>query len=140
MVATLRSVGAVAAGIAVAFVLVVAVEAFSAVVHPFPEGFEGTREEVVRQVELYPAWVLAVVLPAWGLTAFAGAWTAGRLGNRGTAAFVGVLLLAALILNIAQLPYPIWFEVGSVLAIAAAVVYAYRLSSRRAATAMQVTA
>lgn len=139
MVTILRSVGAVAGGIAVALVLVVAVEVFSGIVHPFPEDFEGTHEEIVRHVELYPAWVLAVALVAWGFTALAGVWTAGRLGNRGTAAFLGLLLLSALILNIVQLPYPIWFEVASVIAIAAAAVYGHRLSNRHAITATKVT-
>ncbi len=133
----LRSVGAVAAGIAVAFALVVAVEMLSWIAHPFPEGFQGTPEEISRHVTLYPAWVLAAALVAWGFTAFAATWTAGRLGNRGTAAFLGLLLVSAVMLNISQLPYPIWFEIGSVTAIAAAAVYGYRLSGRRAITATE---
>lgn len=139
MVTVLRTVGAVAAGIVVALVLVVAVEMFSGIVHPFPEDFGGTHEEVARHVELYPAWVLAAALVAWGFTAFAATWTAGRLGNRETAAFLGLLLLSAVILNIVQLPYPIWFKVASVIAVAAAAVYGYRLSSRRAITATKAT-
>lgn len=135
----LRAVGAVAAGIAVAFVLVIAVEMLSNAVHPFPEDFGGTHEEIARHVELIPSWVLAVAVVAWGFTAFAGTWTAGRLGNRGTAAFLGLLLLSAVILNIVQLPYPIWFKVASLIAVAAAAVYGYRLSSRRAITVTTVT-
>src|SRR5690606_34510855 len=46
----LRSAGAVVAGLAVTFVLIAAVELFSVAVHPFPEGFGGSREEIARHV------------------------------------------------------------------------------------------
>lgn len=59
----LRSVAGALAGLLLAFVLVIAVEAFSAVVHPFPDDFGGTHEEVCRHVERYPAGVLAAVVP-----------------------------------------------------------------------------
>jgi hypothetical protein len=127
----LRSAGAVAAGLAVTVALAVAVEALSAVVHPFPEDFTGTPEEVARHVEHYPAWVLALVVPVWGLAAFAGAWTAGRLGNRRSALIVGVVIVAALVLNISMLPYPLWFKAACLIAVPAAIVCGARLSSRR---------
>jgi hypothetical protein len=129
----LRSVGAVAAGIAVAFVLAIAVELFSSLVHPFPAGSGGTFEEICEHVARYPAWVLAVVVGAWGLTVFVSTWTAGRLGNRACAAVVGLLLLAAVFYNVALLPYPIWFEIVVVIAIALAGAWACRLSGRRTA-------
>ncbi|HEX2518177.1 MAG TPA: hypothetical protein VHK04_01370, partial [Castellaniella sp.] len=57
------------------------VELFSAVVHPLPEDFGGTTEELCRHVERYPPWVLALVVPAWAVTALVGTWTAKRMGN-----------------------------------------------------------
>ena len=60
---------------------VIAVELFSAVVHPFPAGFGGTKEEVCQHVERYPQWVLGVIVPAWAISAFAGIWTARSIGN-----------------------------------------------------------
>lgn len=120
MLIVLRFLGALAAGLAVAFGVVVAVEMISAVVHPFPEQFGGSSEEMHQHVANYPAWFLAVVVPMWGAAAFAGAWIAGRLGNRGAALLVGLLLVAAVILNISMLPYPIWFEISSVAVVAIA--------------------
>jgi hypothetical protein len=114
----------------VAFVLVVAVELFSAVVHPLPEDFGGTTEEMCRHVERYPHWVLAVVVAAWAVTAFAGTWTARRLGNLWSFAIVGLLLLAALVFNISKLPYPMWFKIVNLLVIPAAIVAGGRLSTR----------
>lgn len=124
MKVVLRSFAAVLAGLAVLLLAVMAVEAFSAVVHPFPEGFGGTKEEICRHVERYPAWVLAVVVPLWGFAAFAGVWAAGRIGSSASAAIVGLILLAALACNLAMLPYPAWFKIANLGAIPIAVIYA----------------
>jgi hypothetical protein len=135
MAKALRSLGAIAAGITVAFILVVAVEFFGAVVHPVPADFKGTMEEMCLHVERFPHWVLALVVPAWAGTAFASTWIAGRLGNRFCALFIGLLLLAAVIFNVSMLPYAIWFKILTLLAVPAAIVLGDRLSIRREAPA-----
>jgi hypothetical protein len=123
----------------VAFALVVAVELFSAVVHPLPPDFNGTTEEMCQHVERYPNWVLAVVVPAWAGTAFASTWIAGRLGNRGCTVFVGLLLLTGVIFNVSMLPYPIWFKIACLTVIPIAIVAGLYLSSRRNAAALNIT-
>jgi hypothetical protein len=130
-----RGIGAIVAGLLVAFGLVVAVELFSAVVHPLPADFDGTMEEMCAHVARYPHWVLAVVVPLWGGTALAGTWIAGRLGNVWCALFVGLLLLAAAVFNISMLPYPMWFKVTMLIAISLAVAAGAYLSRGRAAVA-----
>ena len=85
-----RPLLAILAGMMVAFVLVVAVEMFSSVVHPFPPDFNG---DIPGHVRRYPRWVLAVVVPLWGATATAATWVASRLGNP-VAGWVVTLLLA----------------------------------------------
>ena len=127
----LRALAAVFVGFIASFLLVVGVELFGALVHPLPEDFQGTSEEMCRHVERYPQWVLAVVVPAWAAAAFAGTWTARRIGNLYSSATVGVLVLAALVFNISMLPYPIWFKIANLLAIPTALV-AGSLSMRRA--------
>ncbi len=139
MAAVFRAAGAIVAGILVAFILVVAVELFSAVVHPLPPDFSGTTDEMCQHVERYPHWVLAVVVPAWAGTAFVGTWIAGRLGNRGSALFVGLFLLTGVIFNISMLPYPIWFKIASLTVIPIAIVAGFYLSSRRNAAALNIT-
>jgi hypothetical protein len=126
----LRTLAAIFAGMLLAFVLVLAVELLSSVVHPVPEGFGGTQEEMCRHVERYPQWVLAVVVPVWAFTAFAGSWTAKRVGNLFSFAIVGLLLLAAVMFNVAMLPYPLWFKVANLLAVPAAILAASRFLSR----------
>jgi hypothetical protein len=131
MATVLRTIGSIVAAMLVAFVLVVAVELFSAVVHPLPPDFGGTQEEVCQHVERYPSWVLAVVIPAWSATALTGTWIAGRLGNRGSALFLALAILATLILNLSMLPYPIWFKFGCLIAIPGASALGVYWSRRR---------
>lgn len=130
MKAVLRTLAAILVGLLVLFILVVTVELFSAVVHPLPKDFGGTKAEMCRHVERYPQWVLAVVVPAWAVAAFASTWTSRRIGNLSSSAIVGLLVLAALGLNISMLPYPAWFKVANLLVIPIAVFAGSRLSMR----------
>jgi hypothetical protein len=100
---------AVVAGMALALALVVAVEWFSAVVHPFPADFDGNIGEHVRR---YPNWVLGVVVLAWGATAAAATWVASRVGGRPAGSVVALLLAWALVFNLTHLPYAMWFKIA----------------------------
>jgi len=135
----LRYTLAIITGVAVAFILVVGVELFSAIVHPLPADFDGSAEQMCKHVENYPQWILAVVVPMWGVTTFLGAWIAGRIGNGGCALFVGLFLLAMVILNMSMLPYPIWFIVANLLIFPAAIFLAYRYSRRNQSPATPAT-
>lgn len=104
----MRTLFAIGTGMVVAFVLVVAVEWFSAVVHPLPADLEGNIPEHVRR---YPHWILGVVVVAWGSIATAATWIASRLGNRVAGIAVALLLASGLIFNLAMLPYTMWFKV-----------------------------
>lgn len=117
MATAVRTVIAIIAGMVASFVLIIGMEAFSAVVHPFPPDFKGTMEEVCAHVARYPPWVLAVAVPAWGIAAFLGTWIANKVGNRGAAIFVGLLLLASVVYNVSKLPYYTWFKVACLVVI-----------------------
>jgi hypothetical protein len=132
MAAALRGIAAIIAGMIMALIFVVAVELFSAVVHPVPPGFRGTMEEMCLHVARYPHWVLALVVLAWAGTAFANMDLEAH-GKSFCGLFIGLLLLAALIFNLSMLPYPIWFKLLNLLAIPAAILLGDRLSNRRAA-------
>jgi len=109
----LRTVLAVVAGMALAFVLVVAVEMFSAVVHPFPPGLDPNAPgSIPEHVRRYPGWILAVCGLMWGATAAAATWVASRIGGRLAGAVVTLLLAAALAFNLSMLPYVMWFKIA----------------------------
>src|SRR4051812_47143314 len=127
----LRNLAATLIGLFLAFVLIVAVEGFSAVVHPLPSDFGGTMDEMCRHVERYPQWVLAAVVPMWGVAALVSVWIAQRVGNPYSAGIVGLLLLSALVFNLSKLPYPPWFKAANLIVTPAAMVVGSRLSGRR---------
>ena len=108
MRSALTTLLAVVSGLALALALVVGVELFSALVHPMPADLE---ENIPEHVRRYPHWVLGVVVLAWGATSTAATWVASRLGGRLAGTVVALLLAWALIFNVSQLPYTMWFKI-----------------------------
>ncbi len=113
----LRSTGAITVSLVVAMALIIAIEGFSAIFHPFPPGVDTSDIEVCKaHVAKYPQWILAVAVVGWGGTTFVSAWLATRLGAGRHPAHgiaVGSLLLLAAAFNMLMLPYPVWFEVAN---------------------------
>ena len=110
-----KSVLAILLSIAAAVFLFVVIEGISSMLHPWPEDFAGTIEEIAHQVETYPAWVLALLGGVgYGTTMLICTFIATRVGHNrnpwhgyGTGGF----LFATVVLNMNQLPYPAWFWV-----------------------------
>jgi hypothetical protein len=131
MKSAVRTLLAVVAGMALAFALVVAVEFFSSVVHPFPSNFDGNIPEHVRR---YPGWVLGVAVLMWAATAAAATWVASRIGGRLAGALVTLLLAAALAFNVSMLPYVMWFKIAMPAAFFVACLLGIRTGTRRRPT------
>ena len=121
IVSIFRSVGAVIAGLIVALILIIVVEGISAVFHPFPPGVDPNNYELCKaHVAQYPHWLLGVVVVLWGMIALVCSWLATRLGTGRHSAHgrvVGFLLFLPMIVNVATLPYPIWFGLFNLIAI-----------------------
>jgi hypothetical protein len=111
MAKAIRIVVSILVALTLAGGLLVAVELFSAAVYPMPPGSTNTTEEVCAHVAAYPHWILAVVVPMWSGTALASTWVGTRLGGRTAGIVVALLLLAAIVMNLAMLPYTLWFKV-----------------------------
>ena len=115
----MRSIGAIFASLIVAMVLIVAVEVVTTIFHPFPAGADTTDHEVVEaHVEKFPPWVLGIAVVGWGVTTFVSAWIATRLGavrHPAHGIAIGSLLLLAAAFNMFMLPYPVWFELATLL-------------------------
>jgi len=131
MIRALRILGGTILGLLLSFVLIIGVELFSDVVHPYPKDFGGTHEEVCRHVERYPSWVLAAAVPMWAVAALAGTGVAQKIGWRYAAGIVGLLLVSALGLNLSMLPYPAWFKAANLIVIPATILACLRWSGRR---------
>jgi hypothetical protein len=108
MKSAIRTLFAVVVGMALALALVVVVELFSAIVHPFPADFNGNMGAHVRR---YPHWVLGVVVLAWDATSIAATCVASRVGNQRAGMIVALLLAWALVFNLTKLPYTMWFKI-----------------------------
>lgn len=111
MNAALRTILGLLLGLVLAFLLVIAVELFSSVVHPMPPDFKGSMDEICQHVARYPDWVLAVVVLMWGATALLSTRVASRLGGRRAGMALVLILTAAIMYNITKLPYTKWFKV-----------------------------
>lgn len=135
MTYTLRAVAAVVAGMTLAMALVVAVEAFSEIVHPAAP-FHGNVPEQVRQ---YPHWVLAVIVMAYGGTAAAATWVASRIGNQVSGGIVALLLAGALVFNLVMLPYTAWFKFAMSVVFPIACVLGLRSAKRLHQTAERLS-
>ena len=111
----LQSVGAVFLGLVIAFAMVIGIEGFGAVYHPFPPDVDPTDFAVcAAHVARFPDWILAVSSLGWTLTVVAASWTATRLGTGRHPAHglgIGGFLLGLAVFNMVILPYPIWFKV-----------------------------
>ncbi len=131
----LRSVGAVVLGFLVALALVIGIELASNAVYPFPADADPTDMELMmNHVRGIPPWLLAVGAVGWAVTTFVGAWVATRLGTDRHAAHgivLGSLLFVAAAFNMLSLPYPVWFEIASVILIPLAAFAGIRLAGRR---------
>lgn len=132
MVTVLRTLGALVASLVAILVLLVAVEGFSAVVHPFPEGMDiHSQAEMCDHVANYPQWVLATVVPMWGAIALVGTGLAQWIGNWISSCIIGTLLLLAVAFNVSMLPYPLWFKVVVLLIVPAASLLGVWLGRRK---------
>ena len=106
---------AVFLSIAAAIFLFIVIEGISSILHPWPEDFSGSFEEISHQVETYPAWVLALLGGVgYGATMLICSFIATRLGhnrNPWHGYGMGAFLFSMVVFNMTQLPYPTWFWV-----------------------------
>lgn len=101
--------------------LLIGVEMYSAVVHPFPPGFESNSQAIEHHIQNYPVWVLATIIPLWGLIAYTGTWVAIKLGTWGSGYAIAVLMVIALLCCLTMFPYPWWFRLLQPLAVMVAI-------------------
>ncbi len=120
MRAVLRSIAAVVVGFVMASVVMVIVESING--HwLYPELARSAvgmtdPEQLRALLAAAPVPALLVVVGGWTLGALAGGWTAARLAGRangGHALAVGILLVAAGVMNNLMLPPPVWFWIAS---------------------------
>ena len=112
-----RSLGAVLAGLLVAFAVVCVVELGSALAFPAPQGMDPMDLESVRQhMSEVSTGAFALLLVAYVSAAFCGPLVARRVSRstgRGTALVVAILFAAVCVLNFVRVPNPLWLVVAT---------------------------
>ena len=110
-----RGIGAVIAGLIVAFLLVFGAEAISHQIYPPPPGMSlRNMNQVKAFVATLPMSVLLIVLAGHLIATFVATWVAAKIARGPIAGFVvGALLLAAGIANAFMIPQPVWFSIAS---------------------------
>jgi pimeloyl-ACP methyl ester carboxylesterase len=111
----LRHIGAVIAGLIVAFALVAGAEGIVHVLYPPPPGTNMEDfEQVKRFIATLPLPAYLLVLAGWLIGTFVAAWLAAKIARNPIAGYiVGALLLAAGIFNAIKIPQPVWFSIAS---------------------------
>src|SRR5262249_48932839 len=106
----LRSVIAVLLRLLAAMGLFVRVEGVCSILYPFPPGVDPSDLDVCKAyIAELPAGAFLIGVGGWALATFAGSWVATRLGagrHPAHGIVLGLVLLAAAVLNMLMLPYP----------------------------------
>src|SRR5262245_50245200 len=140
ILSVLRSIGSVVAGLVAAFIVVVAMEVFGEIFHPFPPGENPNDMEACKaHVARFPTWVLATGAVGWAAGVLIAAWLATRLGTGRKLAHgivVGAILLALAGLNISMLPYAIWFPIAILVSFPIAALWGAKLGRGKMAKAV----
>lgn len=115
----MRSILAVLAGLVVAGVVMMLLEAAGHQVFPPPPGMDPADPESVKSaMPNISAGALWAVLIAWALGTLAGGWVAARIAVRSHllhALIVGGIMLIGGVVNMAMIPHPIWFWIVGVI-------------------------
>jgi len=131
----IRSVAAVGAGLASAFVVIMLVETVGHTIFPPPTGYDPMTPEGMTAIvaQMSPAALLFVLL-AYVCGGMTGGVVAVRVsgGERlAEALVVGAVLTVGTLLNVLTIPHPVWMSGASVSVQLPAVWLGARLGSRR---------
>jgi hypothetical protein len=130
-----RSTFAVLLGLVIALAAMLLLEYLGMSLFPLPPGVALDNEaDLAHLVEAAGTGKQLWVLMGWTVAAFIGGWVAARtsrIHRTGAALWVGGLIVAGVLLNVALLPHPAWMTVlGVLLPLPAAWVAARLVRSR----------
>jgi hypothetical protein len=135
----LKSLGAVIAGLVTGAIVIFAVEQLSGRLFPPPAGLDFHDREAVRAfIAAMPLGAFALILGSYAFGSATGGAVATLIGSRQrprAALIVGALLTVGGILNLLELPHPLWFAIVSTLVYVPCAWVGFVLLKRAPATA-----
>lgn len=112
----LRRAGSVGLALAVALIIVFAIEMISAQVHPLPAGVDPTDPASLKralEAGQIPIVKLGVVLAGWLLAAYSGGAVAIRWGRWVPGVWIFAAIFTAIVYtNLKAFPHPDWMWIG----------------------------
>jgi hypothetical protein len=112
----LRRAGSVALALAVALIIVYAIETISAQVHPLPDGVDPTDPASLKralEAGQIPIVKLGVVLAGWLLAAYSGGAVAIRWSRWTPAVWLFAACFTIIVYrNLGSFPHPTWMWIG----------------------------
>jgi sterol desaturase/sphingolipid hydroxylase (fatty acid hydroxylase superfamily) len=131
----IRSALVLFAGVVVAVVVVVLMDAVVTSIYPLPADTDPKNPESMRQaVAALPATAFVILVVGWALAAGAGSYLAARLAAQTPPThglIVSLFVLVATVANLARIPHPVWMWPAAIILIPAAGWAAARLGTRR---------
>src|SRR6185436_16080705 len=110
---------AILVGLFAAVVVIFLVESFSHMMYAMPEGLDVKDKEAMDAwIKTLPFGALLIVLLAWFFGATVGGFVASfmdRINALRNAQIVGVFLLVATLINLYQIPNPIWMWICGII-------------------------
>src|SRR5882757_5926101 len=117
----IRKIAAVVLGAVLALAVRLVTQLIMHAQFPSPPNADLHSPQVARlYFDSVPAGALVAILVAWGVVTLLGAWFAGFIAKEKPlfyAAFVGLLVLVATVINFIDIPHPTWFMIAAVLVI-----------------------
>lgn len=105
------------AGIAVAILITLGVEAVDSRFYPMPANIDpNDADALARIIPDMPLAAKLIVVVGWFLGAYGGAWMALRITDwRWSGVVVALFVLAGGVVNFMMVPHPLWMEACAVL-------------------------
>ena len=106
----------VIAGVIAGTIVIYLVEMLSSKVYPPPPGVDIMKDKqaLIEFIKNAPLSAMLLVLSGYVLGSFVGGWVSSRIsGSLRQALISGVVLMAFGIMNLVEIPQPLWFGISS---------------------------
>jgi hypothetical protein len=114
----IRNILGIVAGIAVAVLTVMAVQALGHTLYPYPADVDlSDPEQIARAFPAIPIAAKLFVVAAWFAGALAGAAVAKAISGRDWAAWtIAALIAIGAVMNLFVIPHPTWMQISAIVA------------------------
>jgi len=137
----IRNAAAIIAGIVIAFLAVMLIDALNHMVYPPPTGLDFSDPAAIEPyLATLPIGAYLFILASSVVAAFIGTLVACHIGTirpLNCAVIVGGIVFAATVANFIAIPHPLWLSIATLIGIVASSWFAMRLAPLRPAETIE---